>query len=163
MAWTPLPTLYKARAVPTKQPVCAICVDRTRGKTQRLRLTHRVSVHLCEAHASAEFQTRRSGRDFVRSLMGVWQANDCLTLARSRALDAHLERLTGPQPTRPRPGSYSWPALRRRLEERYAAGAIPSAISPEVHARYADAPATPPSRRTIQRWHSQRRWLTRPP
>lgn len=163
MAWTPLPTLYKARGVPTKQPVCAICVDRTRGRTQKLRLTHRVSVHLCEAHASAEFQTRRGGRDFVRTLMGVWQASDCLTLARSRALDAHLERLTGPPPARPRPGSYSWPALRRRLEDRYAAGATPAAIAPEVRARYADAPATPPSRRTIQRWHAQRRWLTRPP
>ena len=42
MPWTPLPTLYKARDVPTKQPVCAICVDRTRGKTHKLRLTNRV-------------------------------------------------------------------------------------------------------------------------
>jgi hypothetical protein len=163
MSWTPLPTLYKARGVPTKQPVCAICVDRTRGKTQRLRLTHRVSVYLCEAHASAEFQTRRGGRDFVRTLMGVWKANDCLTLARGRALDAHLERLAAPSPQRPRPGSYSWPALRRRVEDAYARGATPAHITPHVHERYADAPAVPPSRRTIQRWHHQRRWLTRPP
>ena len=27
-----LPSLYKARKVPTKQTVCCICVDRTRGK-----------------------------------------------------------------------------------------------------------------------------------
>lgn len=160
----PLPTLYKARGVPTKQVVCAICVDRTRGRTQRVRLTHRVSVYLCEAHASPDFQRRRGGRDFVRTLMGVWKANDCLTLARSRALDAHLERLSGPPPQRPRPGSYAWPALRRRVEARYATGATPAIVTPDVHARYADAPANPPSRRTIQRWHHQkRRWLTRPP
>jgi hypothetical protein len=163
MTWTPLPTLYKARGVPTKQVVCAICVDRTRGRTQQLRLTHRVSVHLCTAHASPEFQTRRGGRDFVRTLMGVWRANDCLTLARSRALDAHLARLAGPPPQRPRPGSYSWPALRRRVEHAYANGATPAAVTPDVHARYADAPATPPSRRTMERWHHQRRWLSRPP
>ena len=163
MSWTPLPTLYKARGVPLKQPVCAICVDRTRGRTQIVRLTNRVSVHLCAAHASSEFQTRRGGRDFVRTLLGVWRANECLTLARSRALDAHLARLAGPPPQRPRPGSYSWPALRRRLEHAYARGAMPAAVAPEVHERYADAPATPPSRRTIQRWHAQRRWLTRPP
>ena len=64
MTWTPLPTLYKARGVPTKQVVCAICVDRTRGRTERVRLTHRVSVWLCPEHASREFQTQRRGRDF---------------------------------------------------------------------------------------------------
>jgi hypothetical protein len=157
MPWISPPTLYKARNVPLKRPVCAICVDRTRGRTQNVRLTHRVSVWLCEAHASAEFQTRRSGRDFVRTLMGVWKANDCLTLARSRALDAHLERLSGPPPQRARPGSYSWPALRRNLEERYAAGATPAQITLQPHP---GCTAVPPSRRTLQRWHAQRRWLS---
>ena len=106
---------------------------------------------------------RRGGRDFVRTLMGIWKANECLTLARGRALDAHLERFTGAPPERPRPGSYAWPTLRRSLEARYTAGATPAAVSPDVHARLADCPAVPPSLRTIQRWHHQRRWLTRPP
>jgi hypothetical protein len=163
VAWISPPTLYKARGVPTKQPVCAICVDRTRGKTRQVRLTHRVSVWLCADHASTEFQTRRGGRDFVRTLLGVWRANDCLTHARSRALDAHLERLTEPPPMRPRPGSYSWPSLRRRLEAQYAAGATPAQVAPAVRITYASNPAVPPSRRTIQRWHAQRRWLTAPP
>jgi hypothetical protein len=161
--WISPPTLYKARNVPTKQPVCAICVDRTRGKTQRVRLTHRVSVWLCEAHASREFQSRRSGRDFVTTLAAVWKANDCLTIARDKALTAHLERLRGPEPQRPRPGSYAWPDLRRTLEARYAAGATPTDMTPAVHAQYATCPARPPSRRTIQRWHAQRRWLAQPP
>jgi hypothetical protein len=158
------PTLYKARQVPTKQPVCAICVDRTRGKTQKLQLTHRVSVWLGHDHASPTFQTRRSGRDFATTLAAVWKANDCLTIARSKALAAHLERQRGAeQPQRPRPGSYAWPDLRRAVEAGYAAGATPGEIAPAVHARYAECPARPPSRRTIQRWHAQRRWLVRPP
>src|SRR5205085_8641864 len=63
MPWMSPPTLYKAGSVPTTQPVCAICVDRTRGKTERLQLTHRVVVWLCADHASPAFQTRRGGRD----------------------------------------------------------------------------------------------------
>jgi hypothetical protein len=161
--WISPPTLYKARNVPHKQPVCAICVDRTRGRTERVRLTHRVSVWLCADHASAAFQTRRGGRDFVRTLAGVWKANDCLTAARDRALAAHLERLNEPPPQRRRPGSYSWPDLRRVLERRYAAGATPHQLAVVVRSEYANGPARPPSRRTIQRWHAQRRWLTNPP
>ena len=162
MPWMSPPTLYKARQVATKQPVCAICVDRTRGKTQKLQLTHRVSVWLCADHASPQFQTRRSGRDFVTTMAAVWKANDCLTTARSKALTAHLDKLRQPKPQRPRPGSYAWPDLRRTVEAGYAAGATPGEIAPAVHARYAECPARPPSRRTIQRWHAQRRWLLEP-
>jgi hypothetical protein len=163
MPWQTPPTLYKARNVPHKQPVCAICVDRTRGTTQRVHLTHRVSVWLCLDHASPAFQTRRGGRDFVRTLMGVWKANDCLTTARSHALTSHLDQLTGQTPQRRRPGSYSWPRLRHQLETRYATGASPAQLTPIVHTRYANCPANPPSHRTIQRWHAQHRWLAQPP
>ena len=162
MPWETPPTLYKARNVPLKRPVCAICVDRTRGRTERLQLTNRVGVWLCADHGSAAFQTRRGGRDFVRTLMGVWKANDCLTAARNRALTAHLDHLKGQRAARRRPGSYSWSDLRHRLERRYAAGATPAQLTTAVHARYADCPANPPSRRTIQRWHAQRRWVTPP-
>ena len=156
------PTLYKARHVPTKQPVCAIYVDRTRGKTKRVQLTHRVSVWLCQDHAGPRFQTRRSGRDFATTLAAVWKANDCLTTARANALAAHLHHQRHPKPPRPRPGSYAWPDLRRAIEARYAAGATPAEVAPTVRARYAECPARPPSRRTIQRWHAQRRWLVEP-
>ncbi len=163
MPWQTPPTLYKARNVPVKQPVCAICVDRTRGTTQRVHLSHRVSVWLCADHASPTFQTRRSGRDFVRTLMGIWKANDCLTAARSRALTSHLDHLNDQKPKRRRPGSYSWPDLRHQLEHHYAAGATPAQLTTAVHTRYANCPANPPSRRTIQRWHAQHRWLAYPP
>ena len=163
MPWISPPTLYKARHVPTKHQVCAICVDRTRGRTQRVQLTHRVAVWLCADHASREFQTQRSGRDFVTTLHRIWKANECLTIARDKALTAHLENLRKATRQRPRPGSYAWPELRRSVEAGYAAGATPTETAPAVHARYADCPARPPSRRTIQRWHAQRRWLVRPP
>jgi hypothetical protein len=158
----PLPTLYKARGLSTKQPVCAICVERTRGRTEKLSLGYAVTVWLCAGHASRDFQTRRSGRDFVRTLSGIWQASGCLTAARSRALHAHLASLAGPA-ARPRPGSYAWPALRRRLEEAYATGTRPADVADPIRERYAAWPARPPSRRTLERWAAQRRWLSRPP
>jgi len=155
-----LPTLYKARNLPLKRPVCAICVDRTRGRTEEIRLGYRVTVWLCPGHASQAFQTKRSGRDFVRTLMGVWQANGCMTQARHRALDAHLAQLNA-RPPRRRPGSYAWPELRRRLEARYAQGAPPAA--PKHTHPCETCTAHTPSRRTLQRWHAERRWLNRPP
>jgi hypothetical protein len=122
-----------------------------------------VSVWLCADHASHAFQTRRSGRDFVTTLAAVWTANDCLTTARDNALTAHLDRLRHPNPQRPRPGSYAWPDLRRRVEAGYAAGATPHQAHAAIHQQHGAGPARPPSRRTIQRWHAQRRWLVRPP
>ena len=102
----PLPaTLYKARKVPTKQVVCAICVERTRGRTGAVELGYGVRVHLCRGHGSQEFMTQRGGRDFVLTLQRLWQAHDCLTVARRRALGRHLAACSGVE-ARPRPGSY---------------------------------------------------------
>jgi hypothetical protein len=158
-----LPTLYKARNLPSlKRPVCAICVDRTRGRTEEVRLGYRVTVWLCPGHADQAFQTRRGGRDFVRTLMGVWQANGCLTAARHHALDAHLNQLRA-KPSRQRPGSYAWPELRRRLEAGYAAGAAPLHPRQLGDSACHSCTAHTPSRRTLQRWHAERRWLTHPP
>jgi hypothetical protein len=49
---TYLPSVYKARGVPVKSPICAICLDRTRGKTLERQLTHGVRIWLCEGHHS---------------------------------------------------------------------------------------------------------------
>jgi hypothetical protein len=92
--------------------------------------------------------------------MGVWQANGCLTAARHHALDAHLNQLRA-KPARDRPGSYCWPELRRRLEARYATGAPPLHRLGNDHCEHCTAHT--PSRRTLQRWHAERRWLTHPP
>ena len=140
--------------------MCAICLDRTQGRTEQIRLGYRVTVWLCPGHASPAFQTKRGGRDFIRTLMGAWQANGCMTQARHRALDAHLNQQHGHhQPARP--GSYAWPELRRRLEAHYATSAPP--LHPATtHARHTCTAHTP-SRRTLHPWHAERRWLGRPP
>ena len=154
-------SLYKARKVPTKSPVCAICVDRTRGTTHQVRFGYGVSVWLCHSHASVEFLTGRGGRDLVVTLIGIWRANGCLTSARHKALDAHLAALKA-KPRRARPGSYAWPKLRLHAERLFANGTT----TPAVTARIRQATFTnaqPPSHRTIRRWHQQRRWLHPPP
>jgi hypothetical protein len=56
--------------------LCAVCADRTRGRTIRLRLTHGVTAWLCETHASTEFQLRRGGRALAEALERVWLASD---------------------------------------------------------------------------------------
>jgi hypothetical protein len=159
-----LPSLYKARGVPLKQPVCAICIDRTRGKTRQRQLTHGVTVWLCEPHHSIEFLRKNAGRDFVTTLQRTWQAHGCLTRARHRALDTHLVavRTTGTTPTRPRPGSYAWPELRREAEHAFARGHHVITTIMRLRERHARSDAKVPSIRTMRRWFSQGRWLRLP-
>lgn len=141
-----------------KRPVCAICVDRTRGLTVSVRLTHGVTVWLCAAHASPEFRARRSGRDFVLTLQRLWTAHGCLTAARSRALTAQLADTAG-RPATLRPGSYSWAALRRLAEEEFAEGGPPLETITRLRGLFSGGAAAPPSVRTMRRWHRERRWL----
>jgi hypothetical protein len=153
-----LPTLYKKRGLPLKQAVCAICVERTKGRTELVRLTRGVSVWLCPGHASSDFRTRRSGRDFVVTLQRIWHANGCLTTNRHHALDAHMRALHGDQ-ARPRPGSYAWPALRREVEARLSRGSALDPLIGELRRRLASGPARPPSTATLRRWRREQRWL----
>ncbi len=158
-----VPTLYKARNVPAKGVVCAICVERTRGRTSRIDLGYGVRVWLCEAHGSPEFQTQRAGRDFAQTLLQLWNAHGCLTRNRSRALDAHLARMRSAKPPARRPGSYAWPELRREAERRFATGAALVTVAGHLRDLLTAAPVNPPSRRTVHRWHHERRWLARGP
>jgi hypothetical protein len=159
-----LPSLYKARGVPLKSPICAICLDRTRGKTLERQLTHGVTLWLCAGHHSTEFLRRNGGRDFVVSLQRIWRSHGCLTRARSRALDAHLDaiRSTGRTRRRPRPGSYAWPRLRHEAEEAFARGERILTTITRLRQRHAGDHATVPSIRTMRRWFSQGRWLRLP-
>jgi hypothetical protein len=159
-----LPSLYKARGVPLKQPVCAICLDRTRGKTLARPLTHGVTIWLCEPHHSIQFLRRNAGRDLVVTLERTWRSHGCLTRARSRALDAHLHaiRTTATRITRPRPGSYSWPRLRQEAEACFARGEHILRTITRLRHRHLQGDAKPPSIRTMRRWFSQGRWLRLP-
>jgi len=153
-------TLYKARGMATKREPCAICADRTRGRTRAVALCFGVNVWLCADHASDEFQQARGGRDFVLTLQRLWSAHGCLTKRRSAALTAHLAALRGGTPPQ-RPGSYSWPSVREEAEVRFRAGEDPRAVIAELRSRHADGVARPPSVRTMQRWYHERRWLTK--
>lgn len=151
-------TLYKARNVPTKSPCCAVCLDRTRGRTQRVAFGYGVAVWLCADHASVDFLTRRSGRDLVVTLSGLWNAAGGMTASQHKAMMAHLTALRARSP-RPLPGSYAWPRIRVRAEQLFAQGhPVPTVDSAIRRADY--GVSEPPSQRTVRRWRSQRRWLT---
>lgn len=149
-------SLYKGARLGSRPP-CLLCMGPGTGERAPLRLSHGVSVWLCEAHRSPAFVRRRAGRDLVRSLMGAWEAAGCLSAARSAALDGLLAAIRGPAP-RARPGSYAWPELRREAEARIAAGQEPGAVIGLVRGRIGPGPARAPSVRTLQRWIAQGRW-----
>jgi hypothetical protein len=98
-------SLYKGEPL-GKLPPCALCMGPGTGERAELHLPHGVRVWLCAAHRSADFLTRRAGRDLVASLGGMWRAAGALTASRRRALEAHLDRLGGAPAARRRPGSY---------------------------------------------------------
>jgi hypothetical protein len=161
---TRLPSLYKCRGVPVKSPICAICLDRTRGRTRLRELTHGVRLSLCEGHHSVEFMRSNAGRDFVVTLSRIWGAQGCLTRARSRALAAHLAavRATGTTTPRTRPGSYAWPRLRREAERCFARGEGLIATIAQLREQHPRDHATVPSIRSMRRWFAQCRWLRAP-
>lgn len=113
---------------------------------------------LCGTHRSDSYLRQSGGMDFVERLTAVWAASDGLTSRRRKALTAHLRTIRGTLP-RELPGSYSWPALRREAERRFAAGEPPSQVIAELRTTYGDGPSRVPSVRTMRRWFTQGRWL----
>jgi hypothetical protein len=158
-------SLYKARGVPVKSPLCAICIDRTEGKALERELTYGVKVWLCAGHHSVAFMRHNAGRDFVVTMERIWRSQGCLTRARSKALTAHLNSIHtafGTVARRARPGSYAWPGLRREAEEAFALGERVLAVVTRLRERHAGGDATPPSIRTMRRWFAQGRWMRYP-
>jgi len=82
----------------------------------------------------------------------------CLTAARSAALQTHLAAMAERSGSA-KPGSYSWVGLRRLAENEFAEGGPPMLTITRLRARYSGGSAAPPSVRTMQRWHRERRWL----
>jgi hypothetical protein len=157
-------SLYKARDVPVKTPLCAICIDRTRGETFERQLTHGVKIWLCAGHHSVEFMRARAGRDFVVTLLRIWRSQGCLTRSRSKALDSHLHNVKAiaRDVKRRRPGSYAWPRLRLEAEQAFARGERVLAKIMRLRERHAHDHAIVPSIRTMRRWFSQGRWMRCP-
>lgn len=144
-------------------PPCAICGHCGRGPRSERHLTHGICVWLCHAHDSDAFIKRRAGNEFVERLASVWAASGVLTSRRRDALTAHLRRIQTGTTQRTRPGSYSWPMLRREAERRFATGEPPAAVITDLRENYRDGPAMVPSIRTMRRWFTQARWLATPP
>jgi hypothetical protein len=158
---TRLVSLYKCRGVPVKMPICAICLDRTRGRTQVRELTHGVRLSLCDGHHSVQFMRSNAGRDFAVTLLRIWRAQGCLTRSRSRALEAHMKAVQaiGRAELYKRPGSYAWPRLRLEAEECFARGDGVMTTIARLRERHGQDHATVPSVRTMRRWFAQGRWL----
>jgi hypothetical protein len=157
-------SFYKGEPLGSRPP-CAICMGRGEGERAQLLLPGGVSVWLCAAHRSEAFQRRRAGRDFFFTLSCVWEAAGCLTARRRRALEVHRERLLrearGPA-ARPRPGSYTWPALRRDAEAMWASGASLRSVIATLRERASRGEARPPSQTTMYRWFGEARWRAGP-
>lgn len=141
-----------------KLPMCAICGGAGDGPRAEHRLTHGVSVWLCEAHRGDAFQQRRGGRDFVASLAAVWRAAGVSNRRHAAAMTAHLRRVRGDR-RRDRPGSYAWPHLRREAERRFASGEQPAEVERDLARHCAARAIRCPSRRTLRRWFHEGRWL----
>ncbi len=139
---------------------CALCGHRPFSGTRPLALGYGIVIWVCAEHGSPELQRLRGGRDFAGSLERIWAANGCLTVARRRALDAHVKALQPCDAVRPRPGSYTWVDLRREAERRFAAGELPRPVIERLQELVAGSGANPPSPRTMMRWYAERRWLT---
>ena len=140
-------------------PPCAICRHRGRGPSGLRFLTHGVHLWLCASHGSAAFMLRDGGGEFVQRLVGIWTSEGALGHRRRAALTAHIERLRLASDGRDKPGSHTWPKLRREAEQRFAAGEPPAIVIDELRGSYRDAAAIIPSVRTMRRWFAQGRWL----
>jgi hypothetical protein len=100
---------------------------------------------------------RESGRVFTLALGAAWEAAGALTVQRREALRAHLRTVqSAGDPDKP--GSYSWPTLRREAERRFAAGEAPAHVIDDLRRNHRDGPAMVPSVRTMRRWFVQGRW-----
>ncbi len=156
---------YSDSPVPQERnfPPCALCGHRGDADRVRHHLTHGLVVWLCHAHRSEAFLTRRSGHEFTERLSAVWAASGVLTVRRREALTAHLRAVHQATFSAPKPGSYSWPQLRREAERRFAAGDPPAQVIAELRQNHRDGPAMVPSVRTMRRWFTQARWLETAP
>ena len=138
---------------------CVICGG-GRESSGLLYLTHGVAVWLCQAHRDNGYLDQDAGTVFATCLSERWAAAGALTRRRLAAITTYLQQVAGAARERERPGSYSWPRLRREAEQRFAAGDDPAAVIDELRARHRDAAADVPSLRTMRRWFTQGRWRT---
>ena len=144
-------------------PPCAICAHGGRTPRSVRFLTHGIWMWLCDAHGSDAFMRKHGGRDFADRLGAMWVASGVFGARRRAALVAHVQRLQAAIDGQGKPGSHSWPMLRREAERRFASGEPPATVIAELRRAHRDGPARPPSVRTMRRWFSQARWMVSSP
>ena len=142
---------------------CTLCGHGGRGEARVRFLPHGVYVWLCSVHGSLTFISRDYGREFARRLQQRWQSSGVFGTRRRQALIAHVERLRRVGGDADKPGSHSWPKLRREAGRRFAAGDDPATVIAELRLDVSGGPAVAPSIRTFRRWFAQGRWLVPPP
>lgn len=138
---------------------CALCGHHGRGPAHVRFLPHGIHVWLCAVHGSLAFLTRNGGREFARRLQLRWEQSAAFGPRRRLALNAHLDRVRLLGAAADKPGSHSWPRLRRDAERRFAAGDDPATVIHELRVDVAGGSALAPSLRTFRRWFAEGRWL----
>lgn len=138
---------------------CAICGHRGRGQARVRFLPHGLHVWLCAVHGNLAFLLRDGGREFARRLHRRWVSNGEFGPRRRLALAAHVERIRRLAGAGDKPGSHSWPKLRREAERRFAAGDDPATVIHDLRLDVSGGPAVAPSLRTFRRWFAEGRWL----
>ena len=139
---------------------CAICWGPGSGGIETQYLTHGVTVRLCAAHRTLQFQQSGAGRAMIDHLASAWRAGGTQTRRRWRALADHERRIRSAPATGDLPGSYTWPYLRDEVETRFAAGEDPRVVIADVRSR-SIVVAMLPSYRTLRRWFAEGRWFGR--
>lgn len=158
--WASEPLRHRsALQVVPDNPPCALCGGPGHEKRAPHHLTHGLVVWLCGAHRDEAFLKLRSGHEFTDRLAAAWAACGDLTNRKRQALEAHLRAVQLATIDRDKPGSYSWPELRREAERRFEAGEAPATVIVELRRTHRDGPAMVPSIRTMRRWFTQARWL----
>ena len=161
-----LPQQGSARVAPNRQGIavpCAICGHRGRGEARVRFLPHGLHVWLCAVHGKVAFLVRDGGREFARRIQRRWQSDGEFGTRRRLALTAHLERIQHLGGAGDKPGSHSWPQLRRDAEHRFAAGDDPATVIRDLRLDISGGPAVAPSLRSFRRWFAEGRWLLPPP
>ena len=153
-------SLYKARGMGSRPP-CAICMGPGRGPREQLRLPFGLRSGSAPSTGPRSSSPGGRGGTSWSASRGVWTATGCPDgRPAARRCARTWPRIAPPGPA-PRPGSYAWPDLRQRgrgaVRARRAAAARSSGSS---GAGTPGDAAQAPSRRTMQRWFSEGRWLT---
>lgn len=156
--------IYKNRnaGTPRKAPRCICCFPQSRAG-QVVPLRYGVQLVLCEQHRDPTWISAASGRFFLASVAETFKSLGLTGQRYVKALRSFVDDALGARHSspRPRPGSYTWPSLRARLEEVWRGGGSyhdgERELVDALRVKGDDWPM--PSPHTVRRWWREKRWL----